>query len=173
MKHPIDKVTWVPVDTLNANDYNPNHVFGPEMKLLERSLIATGWVQPILTVSLEDPHIVDGFHRSLLAKSPAIFARDGGLVPIAPLGITRPEAIVVTVRMNRAKGSHAALLMSDLVRELIDDHGLPPAKVAEEMGMTLDEVALLHSTGIFKARKLEGRPYSRAWVPIESKERPA
>lgn len=169
MKHPIDNVTWVHVDLLISNSYNPNSVMTAEMKLLERSLLATKWVQPILVISLDDLTIVDGFHRATLAKtSAALQKRDGGLVPVAPLNISRAEAIITTVRMNRAKGTHAALAMSDLVCELVNDHKLKPKVVAEELGAHIDEINLLLTGGdIFKARKLEGRDYSKAWIPRE------
>jgi len=168
VKHPIDNFTWVHVNTLSSNSWNPNHVMTAELKLLERNLIVLGWVQPILTRADNDNTIIDGFHRCTLAKtSAALQKRDGGMVPIAPLNITRAEAIIVTVRMNRAKGTHAALKMSELVRELVNDHKLPPKVVAEELGAHIDEINLLLSGGIFKARKLEGRDYSKAWVPRE------
>ena len=32
---PVDLVLWVPADSVEANDYNPNSVAPPEMKLLE------------------------------------------------------------------------------------------------------------------------------------------
>lgn len=168
MRHPIDNVEWVHVDLLIANDYNPNHVFGAEMKLLERSMLKSLWIQPILVRADDDYTIVDGFHRATIAKtSAALQKRDGGLVPIAALNISRAEAIIATVRFNRAKGGHAALKMSELVRELVNDHKLPPKVVAEELGAHIDEINLLLTGGIFKARKLEGRDYSKAWVPRE------
>ena len=31
---PISKVEWIPIEKVHANDYNPNSVATPEMKLL-------------------------------------------------------------------------------------------------------------------------------------------
>ena len=45
---PIDHIQWVPSDTLDPNAWNPNRVHKPELRLLERSLLKTGWVQPLL-----------------------------------------------------------------------------------------------------------------------------
>ena len=48
MNNPIDNIKWLDANELNGNDYNPNVVFTPELKLLETSILKTGWVQPIL-----------------------------------------------------------------------------------------------------------------------------
>ena len=61
MLDPINNIQWILASDLNGNDYNPNVVFTPELKLLERSLLKTGWVQPILIS--KDKIIIDGFHR--------------------------------------------------------------------------------------------------------------
>ena len=37
-EHPISKVVWVPVDSVRANDYNPNSVAPKEMQLLRLSI---------------------------------------------------------------------------------------------------------------------------------------
>ena len=174
MKHPIDAIEWVHVGSLTANSYNPNHVQPIEMKLLEHSLIVDRWLQPIIVCDEYDDEgkpilvIVDGFHRATLAKtSAALLKRDQGFVPTVKLKKTRAQAMATTIRMNRAKGTHAAIAMSDLVRELIDEHGLSVAAIAQEIGATKEEVELLNAGNIFKARKLEGRDYSRAWEPRE------
>jgi ParB-like chromosome segregation protein Spo0J len=39
---------WGKPGQLRANSYNPNRVFGPEMALLKRSILETGWTQPIV-----------------------------------------------------------------------------------------------------------------------------
>ena len=45
---PISKVTWINVDNLKSNNYNPNVVLNQELKLLEFSILKNGWIQPIL-----------------------------------------------------------------------------------------------------------------------------
>src|SRR6185369_14161189 len=45
---PVDCVVWVPADSVSANDYNPNSVAPPEMKLLEHSIEQDGYTQPIV-----------------------------------------------------------------------------------------------------------------------------
>lgn len=164
---PISKIEWQPAADLVANGWNPNRVFGPELQLLERSILLQGWVQPIL-VSRADRLIIDGFHRHRLAQdSKPLMEKYAGMVPCAVLDVTRPEAMLLTVRMNRAKGTHVAVLMSKLVRELIDEHHYDPQELCAEMGATLDEIALLHQEGVFKMKQIDQWAYSPAWYPEE------
>jgi ParB-like chromosome segregation protein Spo0J len=61
---PVDMVYWVKNDIVEANDYNPNSVAPPEMELLERSIDADGYTQPIVSWSRDGVvEVVDGFHR--------------------------------------------------------------------------------------------------------------
>lgn len=167
---PISRIEWRLASSLEANAWNPNRVFTPELKLLERSLQLTGWVQPILISA--DGLIIDGFHRHRLAQdSKALMAKYGGMVPCAVLQVDRPQAMLLTVRMNRAKGTHVAVLMSQLIHELIDVHNYEPQELAVELGATLDEIALLHQDGVFKAKGIDKWAYSPAWYPEEVAKR--
>lgn len=166
MKDPIDCIEWLPAETLKANHYNPNVVFDQELALLERSILRTGWIQPVLIS--RDNIIIDGFHRWKLSLDSANLRRKyGGLVPCARLDIGPDEAMVHTIRINRAKGTHVAVRMSSIVKSLIDDHGWDPQQIALELGATREEVDLLYQDSIFKARNLADYRYSRAWVPGE------
>lgn len=166
MNDPIGNIKWLEAASLNANDYNPNVVFTPELRLLERSLLLTGWVQPVLVS--KDLTIIDGFHRSRLAQdSERLRARYAGKVPCAVLEVSRSQAMMLTIRMNRAKGSHVALRMSEIVRELIDVHSCDPQEVAIEIGATKDEIDLLYQDGVFKMKNIAGYAYSKAWYPEE------
>jgi hypothetical protein len=163
---PINRIAWLPAEALRPNWYNPNVVFGPELRLLELSILRTGWVQPVLAT--RDGMIIDGYHRWRLAQeSPRLLERYGGRLPVALLDLDEAEAMLLTVRMNRAKGSHVAVKMSELVKTLIDRHGLDRQQIAHEIGATLDEVDLLYQDGVFKARKIAEWQYSKAWYPKE------
>src|SRR5690606_39515850 len=64
--NPVDRVIWVPVEKVQANDYNPNQVAKNEMKLLHTSIDHDGYTQPVVTYydKEKDKYIVvDGFHR--------------------------------------------------------------------------------------------------------------
>jgi ParB-like chromosome segregation protein Spo0J len=163
---PIANIEWREASSLNANDYNPNVVFTPELRLLERSILLAGWVQPILIT--KDGTIIDGFHRARLAQdSPALRKRYDGKVPCAVIDVPRDKAMILTIRMNRAKGSHVAVRMSEIVRELIDVHHCDPQEVAIEIGATKDEIDLLHQDGVFKMKNIEAWRYSKSWYPKE------
>jgi ParB-like chromosome segregation protein Spo0J len=167
MESPINDITWVDADLLEANDYNPNAVFTPELKLLERSILQTGWVQPVLVS--KDMTIIDGFHRWMLTKeSKKLREIWDGKLPVAMLDVDRSKAMILTVRMNRAKGSHIAIRMSSMVKELIDTHHLDKQELAAEIGATVAEIDLLYQDGVFTAKNIKNYKYSKAWVPAES-----
>ena len=70
--HPINKVTWVSVEEVEPNDYNPNSVARTEMGLLYTSIKHDGYTQPIVTIYDEEKGkfiIVDGFHRYFTCKN--------------------------------------------------------------------------------------------------------
>lgn len=166
---PIDNIVWREATELKANDYNPNVVFNNELKLLERSVMLTGWVQPILIDG--DDNIIDGFHRwSLSKESKRLKKKFNGKVPCAIIDVPRHKAMVMTIRMNRAKGTHVALKMKDIIIELLDEHKCDRQEVADEIGATLAEVDLLYQSSIFKAKGLDKYRYSKAWVPVPEKK---
>ena len=167
MNHPIDRIEWRDAAGLRANHWNPNRVHKPELRLLERSILATGWIQPIHvnTTGL----IIDGFHRwRLTTESKKVGALTDGQVPCAVLDLTDDEAMAVTVRINRAKGAHVAVHMHDLVTDLVVNYGWSRERVAEEIGANVREVDLLLQEGIFAARDIKSHAYSKAWYPMET-----
>lgn len=164
---PIENIQWLEAEKLDANDYNPNAVFSPELRLLERSILKTGWVQPVL--ANRDMIIIDGFHRWMLTKeSKKLREVYGGKCPVAILDVDRTEAMILTVRMNRAKGAHIATRMSGMVKELIDELGCDPDELATEIGATRKEIDLLYQDGVFTQKNISNYKYSKAWIPAES-----
>lgn len=51
---PCDCIQWVRQEDVHANEYNPNHVAGPEMRLLYESIKLDGYTMPIVTYDLGD-----------------------------------------------------------------------------------------------------------------------
>jgi len=161
---PITNIQWVNSHDLIANDYNPNVVFTPELKSLELNILAIGWVQPVIAST--DNIIIDGFHRTMLSReSKALNKIYGGKVPCVVFDVPRDQAMILTVRMNRAKGSHVAVRMSDMIKELIDDHKWDKKALASELGATVKEIDLLYQDGVFKFRNIKDYKYSNAWYP--------
>lgn len=162
---PIPRVEWRPVDGLSANDYNPNVVYNSEMQLLKFSLMRQGWIQPILVT--EEGVIIDGFHRATLAKADKeVRALTKGRVPCVVMKLTEADRMLLTIRINRAKGSHIALKMADIVHKLVNDMGVPIKTICDEIGAKRDEVDLLLRDNVFKKHNLTlDSKFSRAWVP--------
>ena len=51
---PVDRVRWVDLDDVQANDYNPNSVANKEMSLLYTSISHDGYTQPVVTIYDEE-----------------------------------------------------------------------------------------------------------------------
>ncbi|WKV22541.1 putative ParB-like nuclease domain containing protein [Bacillus phage vB_BceS-M2] len=164
MKHPIDNIRWVEAEALKANDYNPNVVLNQELKLLEFSILQQGWIQPILITP--DGTIIDGFHRATLGKSSAqIREKYGSKVPCVVMELTEAERKLLTIRINRAKGTHLAFKMAEIVKSLIEEHGMSPKAVGEAIGADKAEIDLLMQDDVFKKLDIQNHKYSKAWIP--------
>ena len=162
-KQPISNVQWVDISLLTANDYNPNVVFKDEMTLLKFSILKNGWIQPILVT--QDYCIIDGFHRATLAKKNPDITIDGK-VPCVVMQMGEPERMMLTIRINRAKGSHIALKMSDIIHKLVNEYGVPIVQICDGIGAHKDEVELLLMDNVFQQKGInEETKYSQAWIP--------
>ena len=68
--HPVVCPQLVPVDDVRGNDYNPNKVAPPEMRLLKLSIHKDGFTMPVVVARDGKGHVVvDGFHRRQVAKT--------------------------------------------------------------------------------------------------------
>lgn len=164
---PVDCVIWVPADDVEANDYNPNSVAPPEMKLLQHSIREDGYTQPIVVFPDEDNlyTVIDGFHRNRVGKEcDDIKARVKGYLPVTIIKDDRQDRenrIAATIRHNRARGKHNVDAMSDIIVELAR-RNWSDAKIAKELGMESDEVLRLKQiTGL--AEMFADREFSEAW----------
>lgn len=163
---PVDCVQWVPADRVYANDYNPNAVAPPEMRLLEHSIAEDGYTQPIVAWATPDGHeVVDGFHRNRVGKeSPAIRRRVHGHLPLAIINTGRQDRgdrIAATIRHNRARGKHRVQAMSDIVVEL-KRRNWSEDRIGRELGMEPDEILrLCQITGL--AELFADQEFSKAW----------
>ena len=166
-KEPVDCVIWVRAESVEANDYNPNQVAPPEMKLLETSILADGYTQPIVTFieGASSINTVDGFHRTRVGReSKAVRSRTLGYLPIVRINAERgdrKDRIAATIRHNRARGKHGVEAMGSIVAELAKK-GWDDAKIAKELGMDADEVLRLKQiTGL--AELFADHEFSEAW----------
>jgi len=164
-EQPVDMIQWVPVEDVQANDYNPNSVAPHEMGLLYTSILHDGYTQPVVTVwddKLKKYVIVDGFHRYFTCKNnPDIYERNHGLLPIVVLNKSINDRMAATVRHNRARGSHSIAGMSNMVFQMLDN-GWQEAEICNHLGMQPDELLRLkHITGFSKL--FADAEYRQAW----------
>lgn len=162
---PVNRVRWVDIDKVQANDYNPNSVATIEMKLLYTSIKHDGYTQPIVTVYDKTKNkyvIIDGFHRYFTCKSHQdILERNHGRVPIVVIDKDINDRMASTVRHNRARGKHSINGMSNIVFGMLDN-GWEDHDICEELGMEAEELLRLkHITGFSKL--FADAEYKKAW----------
>lgn len=163
---PVDCVQWLPADDVEGNDYNPNEVPPPEMRLLKLSIDKDGYTQPIVAWRNNGTaRVVDGEHRTRIGKDYKYMRkRLHNRLPVTfikPGREGRNDRIAATIRHNRARGVHSVLPMTDIVAELIRC-GWTDDEVAKELGMDADEVLR------FKQNKglpelFRDHDYNKAW----------
>lgn len=171
-KSPVYGVRPVPIEKIRANEYNPNSVAPPEMRLLYDSIKEDGYTMPIVCYyHAEDDmyEIVDGFHRyRIMLEHKDIYDREGGCLPVSVIDKPIDERMASTIRHNRARGSHDVDLMSNIVAEL-HSIGRSDAWLAKHLGMDMDEILRLKQITGLAAMYANGE-FSPAWMPGEIKE---
>ncbi len=160
IEFPVLKIRMVPISKVHSNDYNPNSVAPPEMKLLKKSIEEDGYTQPIVSYYDEEKDkyiIVDGFHRYRCAKE--YFNLEE--VPLVIIDKPIEDRMASTIRHNRARGTHAIKGMSAIVMELTRN-GWNNNKISDHLGMELEEVIRLKQiTGLKEA--FANHEFSKSW----------
>ena len=165
---PVDLIKWVKVDSVTANDYNPNSVAPPEMELLRHSINHDGYTQPVVTWFSDKKNkreVIDGFHRTRVCKEmPDVNKRVHGYLPVVTAQdscTSQNDRMASTIRHNRARGKHNVTAMSDIVTEL-KNRNWKNSRIARELGMDEDEVLrLCQITGLESL--FEDRDFSKSW----------
>jgi hypothetical protein len=165
LSQPIDNVRWIPVEMVQANDYNPNSVAKNEMRLLYTSISHDGYTQPVVTIydeSIKKYVIVDGFHRyTIMRTNKDIYDANNGLLPIVVLKKDINDRMASTVRHNRARGKHSVAGMGQIVFNMLQN-GMGDDEICKEIGLEAEElVRLKHVTGFSKL--FADTEYSRSW----------
>jgi ParB-like chromosome segregation protein Spo0J len=164
--HPALSPQLVPAEKVRGNDYNPNTVPAPEMKLLRHSIHRDGVTMAVVVAPDPDDEsgvvVVDGFHRTEVIKTDRLVADSlGGYIPTVKLDRDLPNLMASTVRHNMARGAHRVDLSSKLVAALTKHHW-DNDKIGEELGMDPDEVLRMKQvTGL--AEMFSDRDFSKAW----------
>ena len=162
---PIDHVQWIPIEKVQANDYNPNSVAKNEMRLLYVSIAHDGYTQPVVTIydeSIDKYVIVDGFHRyTTMRTNKDIYDATGGLLPCVVLNKEINDRMASTVRHNRARGKHSVAGMGQIVFNMLQN-GVSDEDICNELGLEAEElVRLKHITGFSKLFK--DSQFGKSW----------
>ena len=163
LKHPVLATQLVPISEVRANDYNPNKVAPPEMKLLKLSIKKDGLTMPVVVSDNDNGYtVVDGFHRTSIVKNDADISKSlNGYVPVVKLNKELEERIAATVRHTLARGSQVTELSSKLVL-MLREHNWSDLRIGMELGMQPDEVLRLKQiSGLAEAFK--DKEFSKAW----------
>ena len=164
-KSPVYGIKPVPIDKIQANTYNPNHVAPPEMKLLYESIKNDGYTMPIVCYYLEDEdkyEIVDGYHRyTVMLTHKDIYEREQGLLPVSVIDKPISDRMASTIRHNRARGEHSIELMTNIVAEL-SKSGKSDAWILKNIGMDAEELLRLKQlSGLQELFK--DKDFSKSW----------
>jgi hypothetical protein len=165
LPHPVLGVKLVRLDQVNANDYNPNVVAPPEMRLLKLSILKDGMTMPVVAARSSEAEkfdIIDGFHRkTVVATSRDIRESLGGYLPLVELNKNIEDRMTSTVRHNMARGTHQVELSAKLVTAL-KKHNWTNQRIGMELGMDPDEVLRLKQiTGLAEA--FQDGDFSKSW----------
>jgi ParB-like chromosome segregation protein Spo0J len=185
-------VQYVPVRDVSPNSYNPNRQSEHDFELLIRSMEADGFTQPII-VNRDSRVIVDGEHRWTAGIVTEALRRRGLLsspeniaqirservsvldeigdfeVPVVFVDMTEAQAMVSTLRHNRARGSEDFELTASLFRDL---QQLGALDVAQDE-LLLDDVEMNLLLGDENAPDaLAADEYGEAWEPSQTATEP-
>jgi len=163
IEFPVMNVQMVPVEKIVANDYNPNRMASPEMKLLKISIEEDGFTQPLVVYHNPETdlyEVVDGFHRYLVNR---LYFRP--YLPVTVINKPIDQRIASTIRHNRARGTHQILDMSNIVLSLTKK-GWDDEKICVYLGMELDEVIRLKQISGLK-EAFADHVFSKSWEEFE------
>lgn len=166
VKHPVLNVQLVKVKDVQGNEYNPNKVAPPEMKLLKLSIQKDGITMPVVVADQKKKRVpyvvVDGFHRTGVVRDvKSVNDSLHGYLPVSKLNKSIEDRITSTVRHNMARGTHQVELSSKLVA-MLKKHNWTNERIGMELGMDADEVLRLKQiTGL--AELFKDKQFSDSW----------
>lgn len=168
VQHPALNVQLLRANEIQGNDYNPNKVAPPEMKLLKLSIKKDGVTMPVVVCDTPEnkkyPYtVVDGFHRTTVIQHDKEINRSlHGYVPCSRLNKSLEDRVTSTVRHNMARGTHQVELSAKLV-VLLKKHNWTNERIGIELGMDADEVLRLKQiTGL--AEVFKDKEFSKSWI---------
>jgi len=169
-------ITYVNVEDIKANSYNPNRQSEHDFNLLLKSMEEDGFTQPVVAVKItaehieEDPKladryqvgdtvIVDGEHRWRAAAQLGYTS-----IPLVYAPMTLAQARIATLRHNRARGSEDMELSVEVLRDLQE---LGAIDWAQDSLMLSDEELNRLIEDVPAPEALAGEEFSGAWEPAK------
>ena len=160
-------VRMVPLSSLQPPKWGCTYLLRPDKMLLASSMRESGWLQP-LVVRLADSMIIDGTKRWDFASSDEKFAkRHGPNVPVVYHDVDEIDAMILHVRLNRARGNPHPVGLSKIVKQILVSRKYGEVNLANILELSDEEFELLRTGGLLKSKNWQPYTYSRAWVPIE------
>lgn len=157
-------VTYVSVNDVHPNEWNPNRQSDHDFELLLKSMSEDGFTQPVVCVRTEDGRIkiVDGEHRWRAAHTLGFDE-----IPVVITPMTEEQAKIATLRHNRARGSEDIELTAELLRDLEKVGALDWAQDS----LMLDDTELNKLLEDIPAPDaLAGEEWTEAWEPSNDRE---
>jgi ParB-like chromosome segregation protein Spo0J len=169
------EVTYVAVDEIRPNAYNPNRQSEHDFQLLMKSMEEDGFTQPVVAVKLtaehfdEDPTlaengyevgdtvIVDGEHR--WRASAQLGYKE---IPLVYVPMSLAQAKIATLRHNRARGSEDFELAAGVLRDL---QALGEAEWAQDSLQLSDEEMNRLLEDVPAPEALAADEFGGAWEP--------
>jgi ParB-like chromosome segregation protein Spo0J len=161
------KIEYIPNNAIKPSSWRANYLLKPDLELLRLSMSDFGWLQPII-VRVEDMSIIDGHHRWVVAGEPAFIKKHGKQIPVMYQDIDLIDAMIMHIRLNRARGEMFAKPFSKMLKSIVLSDKYSSEELEDLLIMSPDEVDLMLAGGLLKQRKIPQHNYSRAWVPIEA-----
>jgi len=161
------KINHKPFNSVKTAPWRATYVLKPDMDLLRESMMDFGWMSPIV-VRAHDSTIIDGTHRWVIAGEKDFQRIHGTEIPIVFVECDEIDAMLMHVRLNRARGQIFAKPFSRLLKKVILSDKYSVEDVSRILIMSPDEVDLMLAGGLLKQRKVPQHQYSRAWVPVEA-----
>jgi len=165
IENPLTNMQRVPLEKVQANNYNPNAVAKSEMRLLYVSIKEDWYTQPCVTYFDEEIDkyvIVDWFHRYLTMRTyKDIYDRNRWLLPIVVIEKDIWDRMASTIRHNRARWKHSVDWMANLVFKLLKEWR-SDQKIMEYVWLESEELKRLKITTWF-AKLFNNVQYWMAW----------
>lgn len=160
-------LSTVDIKQLRSAPWSTTFLLRPDERLLADSLTEHGWLVPL--VVRRDGLVIDGNQRLRIASNDrAVAERVGSEVPVSWVQCDEVDAMVMHMRLNRAKGMTVAKGTSLLLNEVLASRKYTEETLRKMLRMTPEEFQVLHDAEYLKRSAIAGHQYSYAWVPIEA-----